>query len=330
MKCLAIADLFITKEMMQHGLTKLTEAGIAVTVREWKHENLEKLQQDNLAIEQGGSEVIELPDHLMKDIDSFDLIITQFAPVNKKVISATSNLKGVGIMRGGTENINASFAEEKGITVINTPGRNARSVAEFTVGLILAEVRNIARSHAALKQGVWRKDFPNGDFVPELEGRTVGLIGFGNIGQLVGKFLSVFGAKIIFYDPYYNGETSFDNVDLENLLKQSDIVSMHGRLTEETRNMIRAEHFKMMKSTAIIVNSARSGLIKEDDLIEALQNREIIGAAIDTFDHEPLEEDSPFLKLDNITLTAHMAGSTHDSFRNTPNKLAQRILEHLE
>ncbi|MFC7395480.1 2-hydroxyacid dehydrogenase [Scopulibacillus cellulosilyticus] len=329
MKCLAIADLFIPKDIMKQGLKKLVDAGIEVTIREWKHENLEQLQKDNLAIEQGGSEAVKLPEILLKDIETFDIIITQFAPLNKEVIRSASQLKTIGVLRGGKENVNVNFAKRNNITVINTPGRNARSVAEFTVGLILSEMRNIARSHAALKQGQWRKDFPNNDFVPELEDRTIGLIGFGNIGQLVGRFLNGFDARIIFFDPYFNGQTDFEQVNLDTLLREADVVSLHARLTEETKHMIRYEHFRQMKKTAIFVNSARSGLIKEDDLIKALKNNEIAGAALDTFDHEPLEGESPFLQLDNVTVTPHMAGSTNDAFRNTPKKLAELLIKHL-
>ncbi|KOO48608.1 2-hydroxyacid dehydrogenase [Priestia koreensis] len=326
MKCLAIADLFITKEMMKQGLVKLEKSGVDVTVREWKHESLELLQKDNLAIEQGGSEVVKLPDELLEQIESFDMLITQFAPINERVIKFATNLKVIGVLRGGTENINEELAKQRNIDVINTPGRNARSVAEFTVGLILAEMRNIARSHAALKQGKWRKDFPNSEFVPELEDRTIGIIGYGNIGQLVARFMRGFDTRIIFHDPYFNGQTDFENVELDQLLRESDIITLHGRLTDETKHMIKFKHFRAMKQTAIIVNTARSGLIKEDDLIKALQEGEIAGAAIDTFDHEPLDQSSPFFSLDNVTITSHMAGSTQDAFRNTPKKLAERIL----
>lgn len=330
MKCLAIADLFIPAAMMTAGLQKLKEAGIDVTVKEWKHPSLEQLQTDNLAIEQGGSEAIQLPDELIEEIDQYDVLITQFAPINQQMIEKASKLKLIGVLRGGMENVHLKTAEANGITVLNTPGRNARSVAEFTVGLLLAEMRNIARSHAALTAGMWRKDFPNSAFVPELEDRTVGLVGFGHIGKLVGKFLSGFDARVIFYDPYFNGETSFEQVDLEMLLTQADVVSLHGRLTDETTHMIGSKQLEQMKQTAVLINTARSGLINEADLIRALQHKEIAGAAIDTFDHEPLEADSPFLKLDNVTITSHMAGSTNDAFRNTPKKLAERVLDWLK
>lgn len=326
MKCLAIADLFIPKEMMEQGLSKLVKAGMDLTVKEWTHDRLEELQKVNLEIEQGGSEVVAMPHMLFEDIDQYEIIITQFAPIQEKVIVSARNLKLIGVLRGGVENINQAKAAEKGIVVLNTPGRNARSVAEFTVGMILAEIRNIARSHAALKEGQWRKDFSNTAFIPELEDRTVGIVGFGHIGQLVAKFLSGFDARILFYDPYYKGETNVKQVELNELLQQSDIVSLHGRLTEETTNMIAYEQLKMMKETAILVNTARSGLIQEEDFLLAMQNKLIAGAAIDTFDHEPLGKDSPFLALDNVTITAHLAGSTSDAFRNTPKKLAERVL----
>ncbi|MFD1412212.1 2-hydroxyacid dehydrogenase [Oceanobacillus jeddahense] len=328
MKCLAFADLFIPKEMMQAGLKKLEDQGVEVTVREWTHNNIEALQEDNLAVEQGGSEVISLPDSLLEDIDTFDMIITQFAPINKKVLKAAANLKLIGVLRGGTENINHDIANDLNIDVYNTPGRNARSVAEFAVGLILAEIRNITRAHTALKDGNWRKDFPNSATIPELGGRTVGIIGYGNIGQLVGRFLTAFDMNVIFYDPYFKGETNSQQIDhLDTLLEKADVVTLHGRLTEDTKHMIRYEHFQKMKETAIFVNSARSGLVNEQDLVRALQEKEIMGAAIDTFDEEPLPSNSPFLQLDNVTITTHLAGSTNDAFKNTPNLLVTRLLK---
>ena len=165
MKCLAIADLFITKEMMEQGLKTLIDNGIELAIREWRHENLEALQKDNLAIEQQGSEAVCLPENLYDDIDQYEVIITQFAPIGQKVIEKATNLKLIGVLRGGVENIHINEAKARGVEVIHTPGRNARSVAEFTVGMILSEIRNIARSHAALKQGDWRKDFSNADFL---------------------------------------------------------------------------------------------------------------------------------------------------------------------
>lgn len=330
MKCLAIADLFINREMMELGLEKLRQNNIEVILREWRHDAIEKLQEDNLLIEQHGSEAVQLPDDLMEDIADIDIVITQFAPINRAFISKAKKLKYIGVLRGGIENINVPLAKELGINVMNTPGRNARSVAEFTVGMMLAETRNITRSYAALKEKVWLKDFPNKDCIPEIGGKTIGLVGFGHIGQLVAKFLDSFDVDIIFYDKYVNSHPRYPKVDsIDELVAKADIISVHARLTNETQNLINAKHFALMKKTAIVINTARSGLINEQDLLKALQERRIMGAAIDTFDNEPLPADSLFYQLDNVSITPHLAGSTLDAFSNTPKLFAAILLQEL-
>src|SRR5699024_11133039 len=136
----------------------------------------------------------------------------------------------------------------------------------------LSEIRNIARSHEALKQGNWRKDYPNVNVIPELEGRAIGIIGYGIIGQLVARFINVFGTRFIFHYPYFYCDTFFEHVDLDTLLKESDIVTLHGTLTNETHNLLKEKHINMMKRTAILINTSRTGLIKKEDLITALKN----------------------------------------------------------
>ncbi|WP_144558560.1 2-hydroxyacid dehydrogenase [Shouchella miscanthi] len=330
MKCLAIADLLISEHVMKEGLASLEQKGIELTIRKWHHDQVEDLQKDNVLIEQKGSDAVSLPNSITYDIDQYDIILTQFAPLNRSVLAAAQNVSLIGVLRGGVENIDVVEAEARGIKILNASGRNARSVAEFTVGMIIAEMRNIGRSHASIMKGNWQKDFANQDHIPELGRRTVGIIGFGHIGQLVANYLSGFGTKIIFYDPYFNGETTCTQVELIELLKASDVVSLHGRLTAETKGMLGYEQFEQMKQTAILINTARSGLVKEGELIRALQENVIAGAALDTFDYEPLTKDSRFLALDNVTLTAHLAGSTVDAFRHSPILLAERICSYLD
>lgn len=313
---------------MEAGLEKLRQQGYDVIVRQWAHPSIEKLQEDNLQVEQHGAEAVTLPADLYTDLQDVELVITQFAPVNKAVINKLPKLKYIGVLRGGIENINKEYAESKGIKVMNTPGRNARSVAEFTVGMMLAETRNIARAHDALKDKYWRKDFVNADVIPEIGGKTIGLVGFGHIAQLVAKFLKGFDANVLFYDKYVDHVDGYTKVDsLEDLLKVADIISLHARLSPETQNLINEKHFKLMKPTAVIINTARSGLINEHDLLQALKEKRIMGAAIDTFDDEPLKEESEFYLLDNVTITPHMAGSTLDAFSNTPKLFAEIFLK---
>lgn len=330
MKCLAIADLFINKAMMDAGLNTLRDKGIDVEVREWSHDSIEKLQEDNLRVEQEGAEAVTLPAALLEGADDVEILITQFAPVNTAVLDKLPKLKYIGVLRGGVENVNQQVALARGIEVMNTPGRNARSVAEFTVGMMLAEMRNIARSHDALRDKFWRKDSPNHHAIPELGGKVVGLVGLGHIAQLVAGFLSAFGTEIIFYDKYVSGHERYEKVDtLDELVTRADVVSLHARMTPETENLINAHHFGLMKSSAIIVNTARSGLINERDLIDALQTGKIMGAALDTFDDEPLPDDSAFYLLNNVTITPHIAGSTLDAFSNSPKLFAETLLKKL-
>lgn len=326
MKLLAIGDTFIPKEAMNTGLKELENYGIEVVVREWKHKNLEMLQKDNILIEKQGPEAVELPQELIKDIDEFDILIVQFAPISKKVIDKGKNLKIIGVLRGGVENIAFDYAAAKGISVMNTPGRNARAVAEFAMGMILSEVRNIARSHAALKNGEWRKNFPNSKAIPELYKKTVGIVGFGAVGQLVSGYLKAFGCNIIAYDPFFSGKVEgVKLVDLEYLLKNSDIVTIHARLTDDTYHMIGEKEIGLMKPSSVIVNTARSGLVDEESLKKALNEGKIAGAALDVFDVEPLLDSDILLSLDNVTITPHLAGSTKDAFINSP-RLMKDIL----
>lgn len=326
MKLLAIGDKFISKQIMEEGLEGLNEYGIQVSTREWEHENLEMLQKDNLLVEQNGPEAVELPESLTEGIEQYDILVVQFTPVSKKLIEKAKNLKLICVLRGGIENIAYEYAASKGISVLNTPGRNARAVAEFTMGIILSEIRNIARSHAALKNGHWRKDFPNSGSVPELYNKTVGLVGFGYIGHLVAGYLRAFGCNVMAYDPFVKGNIEgVKLVNLDYLLENADIVSVHARLTDDTYHMIGEKEINMMKPTAVLVNTARSGLVDQKSVERALKEGKIMGAALDVFDVEPIPESDMILHLDNATITSHMAGSTRDAFTNSP-KLMKDII----
>ena len=331
MRLLAISDHYIPRRTMEEGLASLADFGVEIDVQPWEHATLEELQAANLKIELGGPDAEPLPDEIYHVADQYDIIVTQFPPIPKRLIETAGRLKLIGVLRGGVENVAVETATQRNISVFNTPGRNARAVAECTIGLILAEIRNIARGNVALKQGIWTRDFPNKNDIPELLGRTVGLVGFGAIGRLVAKFLDAFGANILVYDPFIQpSDDPVVSVDLETLMRQSDIVSVHARYLPETHHMVSREHLLMMKPTAILVNTARSGLVDEQALLEVLASRKIMGAALDVFDEEPLSADSPFLALDNVTIVPHLAGSTMDAFRNSPKLFAAHLIRCLK
>ena len=297
MKILAFGDNLITPEMLRDGLKAFEKNGDTVEIRDWSHKTVEDLQNDNIKIEQNGASAVEINDSKLLDgIETFDLIITQFTPISKNIIDRAKKLKYIGVLRGGVENVDESYAKSKGIKVINTGGRNARAVAEFTVGMILSETRNIARTNSEMHKGIWFKDFPNKNKVPEIGGKTVGIIGFGHIGQLVAQFLKGFDADIIFYDPYVNEKEGFKKVDsIEELVKQSTIVTIHMRADSTTHHIIDQHIFDLMDENTYFINTARSALVDESALIKALKESKIAGAAIDTFEDEPLPKDSPFL-----------------------------------
>ncbi|MHC4178602.1 MAG: 2-hydroxyacid dehydrogenase [Planctomycetota bacterium] len=326
MKLLAISDAYIPREFMQQGFAGLHDLGIEVEVRRWEHPTLIDLQEANLAIEQGGPQAVTLPPEVTDDVADFEIVSVQFTPIDRSFIEAARDLKVIGVLRGGTENVDVEFATRRGITVLNTPGRNARAVAECTMGMILAEVRNIARSHGCLKTGDWRRSFPNSEAIPELCEKTVGLVGYGAVGRLVAGYLEAFGCRIIACDPYCTGDPApAELVDIETLMRESDVVSIHARLTRESHHLIGRRELALMKPGAVLVNTARSGLVDEEALTEALSQRRIMGAALDVFDTEPLPLDHPLVLLDNVTITPHLAGSTIDAFRNSPKLMAAHL-----
>jgi D-3-phosphoglycerate dehydrogenase len=215
-----------------------------------------------------------------------------------------------------------------------TPGRNADAVADYTLGMILAETRNIARGDASLKQGLWRADFYKYDLSgPELSGKTLGLVGIGSVGTKVCARAKAFGMRVLAYDPYVPEEKTqsmgAEAVDLGTLLKQSDFVSIHAPLTSETKGLIGSKELSQMKRTAYLINTSRGKLVNENALVEALVEKKIAGAALDVFESEPLDPKSPLLRLSNVTITPHIAGASKDVAHRAAQMLADDVLRIL-
>jgi D-3-phosphoglycerate dehydrogenase len=326
MRLLAISDAYIPPGPMRDGLSGLARRGVEIEVRHWAHPSVVELQRDNLRVEQGGPGAVPLAPELTAGIDAIELVVVQFAPVSASFLAAAPRLKAVGVLRSGTENVDGAEAARRGIAVLNTPGRNAQTVAECAIGLMLAEMRNLARSHASLKRGAWCREFPNSDAIPVLGGKTVGLVGYGAVGRIVARCLAPWGCRILAFDPFASGDTApAVMTGLPALLAESDVVSLHARYAPETHHLIGAKELALMKPRAILVNTARSGLVDEAALVAALRARRIMGAALDVFDREPLSPDDPLLALDNVTLTPHLAGSTIDAFHGSPRLMAGHL-----
>lgn len=259
-----------------------------------------------------------------------DVLLTHVAPVTQSVIDAAPNLRIIGCCRGGPVNINVTAATARGIPVVNAPARNSQAVVEFTVGLILAECRGIARAHAALSQGVWLGDLYRYDRTGrELRGQTIGLIGFGAIAQSLVAYLKPFELHILAFDPFVPAarctELEVEQVDLPTLLVRSDIVSLHARVTPQTVGMMGAAQFAQMKPGAYFINTARGPLVDYDALYEALRSGNLGGAGIDCFPEEPPPPDWPLLNLPNVTVTPHIAGSSKNSAERGPEQVVRDV-----
>lgn len=294
----------------------------------------DKLQYRRLEVEKNGPEIEPVDPLVLEHGKDCNVLAGLFVPVSSSVIDAMPNLRIVGLSRAGLENINLKKATERGVLVFNVMGRNAHAVSDFAVGMMLAECRNIARAHNAIKNGNWRKTFANSNNVPELNGKTVGLVGFGYIGSLVAKKLSGFDANVIVYDPWADQArveaSGAKKVELEELFSTADFISLHARLTEDNKKMINGKLLSLMKPTSYLINTGRAGLVDQDALVEVLRAGKIQGAALDVFTTEPLPADSPFLELDNVTLTTHIAGTTSDALTNSPFLLMEDIARFIK
>ncbi len=332
-KCVAVGDLFVTPNDLSKGLAPLSDLGFEVEVIDFGVEDYDALQAMNHQVEQDGPSCIPLPNHLLDRLRQAHLIVVHFCPVSAQLLAECEQLEAIGTCRTGMSNIDVDAAEARGIPVINCRGRLANAVADFTVGIMICEARNIARGHHALMNGEWRRTFMNLGNIPELPGKTVGLIGLGAIGQATAKRLSGFEVKILAYDPFVEPAMAealdVQRVDLCDLMSHSDFVSLHVDLRPETSGMITRELLLCMKPTAYLINTARAGIVDEQALIEILANGNIAGAAIDVFETEPLGSEHPLLQLDNVTLTPHMAGGSDDAFRRCPQLLCEHLCARL-
>lgn len=260
-------------------------------------------------------------DHLKVIIAEADYAISGQVGVGGEVLRAARRLKLLHKWGVGVDNLDLEAARALGIAVARTTGSNAVPVAEFTLGLILSALRFIAYGHAELKQGEWRGGrLPGETFM--LSGKTVGIVGFGAIGQALAKLLRGFGCTILYtkrhrLEPDEEASHGVHFATLPDILAKSDVITLNCPLTPETTGLIDRGAIAQMKPSAVLVNVARGGVVVEADLIEALRNRRIAGAAMDVFAVEPLPADSPLLSLDNLVVTPHLAAIAADNFDKT-------------
>lgn len=255
-------------------------------------------------------------EELLQAVENVEGLIVGSDEISRKIIEHGKNLRIIARHGVGVDNIDLKAATDNNVIVTYTPHVNAEAVADFTLGLILSVARSIPQAHLSMRQGKWEAT----KFIGiEIYGKTLGIIGLGGIGYRVAKRAKGFDVKILAYDPYISHErareVSAELVDLETLLRESDFVTLHVALTDETRGMIGEKEFNLMKKTAYFINTSRGQAVDEKALYNALKEGKIAGAAIDVYSREPPGADFPLLRLDNVVTSPHIAAYTQEAIR---------------
>ncbi len=270
------------------------------------------------------------PGELRKIIKDYDgLIVRSGTKVTREVIASAQRLKIIGRAGVGLDNVDVEAASRKGIVVMNTPGGNTISTAEHTLSMILALSRNIPEAYLSLRAERWeRKKFMG----VEIYGKTLGVIGLGRIGAEVAKRAMGFGMKVLAFDPYLSLDKvktlNIESVDLKELLKRADYITVHTPLTTETKHLISDKEIALMKDGVRIINCARGGIVDEQALVKALKSGKIAGCALDVFEQEPPGKNE-LLKLDNVVVTPHLGASTEEAQVNVAIDIARQINDGL-
>jgi D-3-phosphoglycerate dehydrogenase len=296
---------------------KLSDEALAVFK---KHPEFEVTVKTGLAEEQ-----------LVKEIPAYDAhIVRSGTKVTKPVIEAAAKLKVIGRAGVGVDNVDKEAAKAKGIAVMNTPLGNVNSAAEMAGGMMICLARHLHKGHASMAKGEWdRKSFTG----RELKGKTLGIIGVGNVGSILAKIAHGFSMEVI--GTSLHPATTLEGwgvkkIELDELLARSDFISMNLVLVPETRNTLDAPQFAKMKKGVYIINAGRGGLINEKALAEAIKSGQVAGAAIDTWENEPPAKDNPLLNLPQVLMIPHLGASTVEAQENVGIDIANQVIDALK
>lgn len=262
---------------------------------------------------------------LLRDCAGYEIVLNQYAPFTRKVISKLApDLKQIVRYGVGVNNVDVEAATEYGVQVCNVPDYGMNEVADQAVALMMALVRKVCLMNRYTKEEAW--NYSHAIPVHRIPNMVVGIAGLGRIGRTFARRMSGFGVELIAWDCLYPAGTEVEGckmVEFEELVRRSDVISIHAPLTEETRNLFDLEVFKQMKHSAYLVNTSRGGIINEDDLLTALQENMIAGAALDVVDLEPMCPDHPLFAFENFLCTPHMAWYSEESAIELKRKVAE-------
>ncbi|CCD93533.1 putative D-3-phosphoglycerate dehydrogenase [Bradyrhizobium sp. ORS 375] len=330
-----IGDRFMLPSVFAERITAICGDAIDIRMLEqpWPDEPMEHGYAGSKL--DGLKEFMGDPDELAEFIGEAPLLVTHLAPISRAMLQRLPRLKFIAVSRGGPVNVDMQAARDHGVLVVNTPGRNASAVAEFTIGAMLAETRLIRSGHESMRGGEWRGDLYRADRTGrELGEMTVGIVGYGAIGTRVVKLLKAFGCKILVTDPYVqlsaqDRNDGVEHVALAELLSRADVISLHARVTPETTGFIDREALEKIKPGAILINTARGPLVDYKALYEVLSSQRLAGAMLDTFAVEPVPPDWPLLQLPNVTLTPHIAGASVRTVTFAADQAAEEVRRYL-
>ncbi|MGC8896285.1 MAG: hydroxyacid dehydrogenase [Candidatus Bathyarchaeia archaeon] len=300
---------------------------------------VEPIHSCGIKVLESYGEVVQLgPDATWADLlrvcgDADAFITRGFIKIPKEVLEASERLKVIGVHGVGVDHIDVDFAEKRGIRIVRTPEALSDSVAEFTVGLILSLLRKISLADDTVRRGEWNKKY-NILVGAELMGKTVGILGLGRIGSAVARRLGSFNVNLVYYRRNRSIELEralgVKYVSFDELLRISDIISIHLPLNSETYHMISFREFALMKHGVYIVNTARGAIIDEKALYEALVSGKVAGAALDVFESEPLNPDNPLTRLDNVIVTPHLAACCEETLKRLAVAVAEKVIQALK
>ena len=247
------------------------------------------------------------------------VVLTNKTPISREVLEGCPNVRYIGVLATGYNVVDVDAAKERGITVTNIPTYGTAAVAQYTFALLLELCHQAGMHSESVHGGKWQE---NGDFCywltpqMELDGKTIGIIGFGRIGKAVARIALAFGMKVLVYDQYFQkGEMEVSDVELDDLLKNSDVITLHCPLTKENQGLICAENIAKMKDGVLLLNDARGGLVEEQALAEALRSGKVAGAAVDVVSEDPISGRNPLLSAPNCIITPHIAWASLEARR---------------
>ncbi len=272
------------------------------------------------------------PEELYKAIKgAHGLVIRSATKVTKELLDAADELKVVGRAGTGLDNVDIPASTEHGVVIMNTPGQNSNAAAELAMGHIFSLSRHIARGHAGLAQGKWEKKQLRGR---EVKGKTLGIVGLGNIGAILAELGKGVKMSVLGFDPFLSDEQikerGAEPVSFEDLLARSDYISIHVPKSKETSGLFNAESLRKMKNGAYLINCARGGIVDEEALCDVLADSHLAGAALDVFAEEPLPADSRILSAGDVSCTPHLGANTYEAQENVAVAVANQMAKYLK